>query len=97
MQVAAKAAQTPYKTFATFSQAVDEFFSARESQKLDVRAKQQEKAAVKKLQNIERDHEQRLKALDVSGCFSGDVLKSDLCSGYANIMLPEGRTHRTQC
>ncbi len=87
-QVAAKAAQTPYKTFATFSQAVDEFFSARESQKLDVRAKQQEKAVVKKLQNIERDHEQRLKALDVSGCCG--VFKSDMCSGYTNIVFPEG-------
>lgn len=45
------------------SQAVDEFFSKMESQKLDMKALQQEKHALKKLENVRRDHEQRLEAL----------------------------------
>lgn len=45
------------------AQAVDEFFSKMESQKLDVKALQQEKHAMKKLENVKRDHEQRLEAL----------------------------------
>uniref|UniRef100_A0A673NF03 Ribosome quality control complex subunit NEMF n=1 Tax=Sinocyclocheilus rhinocerous TaxID=307959 RepID=A0A673NF03_9TELE len=42
---------------------MDEFFSKMESQKLDVKALQQEKHALKKLDNVRRDHEQRLQAL----------------------------------
>lgn len=34
-----------------------------ESQKLDMKALQQEKQALKKLQNVKKDHEQRLEAL----------------------------------
>lgn len=45
------------------SQAVDEFFSKMESQKIDMKALQQEKQALKKLENVKRDHEQRLEAL----------------------------------
>lgn len=45
------------------SQAVDEFFSKMESQKIDMKALQQEKHALKKLENVKRDHEQRLEAL----------------------------------
>lgn len=44
-------------------QAVDEFFSKMESQKLDMKALQQEKQALKKLENVKKDHEQRLEAL----------------------------------
>lgn len=45
------------------TQAVDEFFSKMESQKIDMKALQQEKQALKKLENVKRDHEQRLEAL----------------------------------
>lgn len=34
-----------------------------ESQKLDMKALQQEKQALKKLENVKKDHEQRLEAL----------------------------------
>lgn len=60
-----------------FAQAVDEFFSKMESQKLDMKALQQEKQAMKKLENVKRDHEQRLEALHqaqvstFSGCAAG--------------------------
>lgn len=46
-----------------FFKAVDEFFSKMESQKIDMKALQQEKQALKKLENVKRDHEQRLDAL----------------------------------
>lgn len=46
-----------------FTQAVDEFFSKMESHKIDMKALQQEKHALKKLENVKRDHEQRLEAL----------------------------------
>lgn len=45
------------------AQAVDEFFSKMESQKIDMKALQQEKQALKKLENVKKDHEQRLEAL----------------------------------
>ena len=65
LQMEQKAASTPYKAFPTFTAAVDEYFSQRESQKLESSANKQENAAKKKLQNIERDHEQRLTKLEV--------------------------------
>uniref|UniRef100_A0A8C2JSY9 Ribosome quality control complex subunit NEMF n=1 Tax=Cyprinus carpio TaxID=7962 RepID=A0A8C2JSY9_CYPCA len=49
--------------FESFNKVLDEFFSKMESQKLDVKALQQEKHALKKLDNVRRDHEQRLEAL----------------------------------
>lgn len=54
----------PYKEFDTFNQAVDEFFSSLESQKLELRALQQEREAMKKLENVKKDHDQRLLALE---------------------------------
>lgn len=56
--------QSPYKEFDTFNQAVDEFFSSLESQKLELRALQQEREAMKKLENVKKDHDQRLLALE---------------------------------
>ncbi|XP_026816387.1 nuclear export mediator factor NEMF homolog [Rhopalosiphum maidis] len=53
----------PSKTYESFNEAVDEFYSNLESQKYDVKCMQQEKGAVKKLQNIVKDHEERLKKL----------------------------------
>ncbi|XP_067310891.1 ribosome quality control complex subunit NEMF-like isoform X2 [Pseudorasbora parva] len=55
--------QSRYVEFESFNKAVDEFFSQMESQKLDMKALQQEKHALKKLENVRRDHEQRLEAL----------------------------------
>lgn len=53
----------PYKEFDTFDQAVDEFYSTLEGQKIDVKAMQQERDALKKLSNVKRDHEKRLEDL----------------------------------
>ncbi|MBN3298787.1 NEMF factor, partial [Amia calva] len=49
--------------FDSFDKAVDEFYSKMESQKIDMKALHQEKQALKKLDNVRRDHEQRLVAL----------------------------------
>ncbi|KAF7656630.1 hypothetical protein LDENG_00038720 [Lucifuga dentata] len=59
----AQHAKSPYVEFDSFNKAVDEFFSKMESQKIDMKALQLEKQALKKLENVRRDHEQRLDAL----------------------------------
>lgn len=51
------------------SQAVDEFFSKMESQKIDMKALQLEKHALKKLENVKKDHAQRLEALHQAQVF----------------------------
>ncbi|KAM3851382.1 ribosome quality control complex subunit NEMF [Vipera latastei] len=53
----------PYVEFESFNKAVDEFYSKLESQKIDLKALQQEKQALKKLENVRKDHEYRLEAL----------------------------------
>jgi len=47
-------------------QAVDEFFSKMESQKIDMKALSQEKTAMKKLENVRKDHERRIELLQKS-------------------------------
>ncbi|XP_056151602.1 ribosome quality control complex subunit NEMF-like [Lampris incognitus] len=59
----AQYAKSPYVEFDSFDKAVDEFYSKMESQRIDMKALQQEKQALKKLDNVKRDHEQRLDAL----------------------------------
>ncbi|XP_053191485.1 ribosome quality control complex subunit NEMF-like [Scomber japonicus] len=59
----AQHAQSAYLEFDTFDKAVDEFFSKIESQKIDMKALHQEKQALKKLENVKKDHEHRLEAL----------------------------------
>lgn len=54
---------SPHLEFDTFDKAVDEFYSKMESQKIDMKALQLEKQALKKLENVKKDHEQRLEAL----------------------------------
>lgn len=54
----------PHKEFPYFNEAVDEFFSSMESQKLEMKALQQEREALKKLENVRKDHDQRLIALE---------------------------------
>lgn len=54
----------PHIKHETFNQAVDEFYSNLESQKIDLKTFQQEKEATKKLENVRKDHDQRLKSLE---------------------------------
>lgn len=54
----------PYKEFDSFDVAVDEYFSTMEGQKLDLKALQKEKEAMKKLENVKKDHSQRLITLE---------------------------------
>ena len=51
------------KEFDNFDTAVDNFFSQMESQKIDAKAMQKEMASIKKLENVKKDHEQRIKQL----------------------------------
>ncbi|XP_046823727.1 nuclear export mediator factor NEMF homolog isoform X1 [Vespa crabro] len=54
----------PYKEFDSFDVAVDEYFSTMEGQKLDLKALQKEKEAMRKLENVKKDHSQRLITLE---------------------------------
>lgn len=54
----------PYQEFDTFNIAVDEFYSTLEGQKIELRSLQQERDAMKKLENIRKDHDQRLTVLE---------------------------------
>ncbi|CAL7949854.1 unnamed protein product [Xylocopa violacea] len=54
----------PYKEFDSFDTAVDEYFSTMEGQKLDLKVLQQERDALKKLENVKKDHDQRLVTLE---------------------------------
>ncbi|XP_071972107.1 ribosome quality control complex subunit NEMF isoform X2 [Engystomops pustulosus] len=56
----------PYVEFDTFDKAVDEFYSKLEGQKIDLKALHQEKQALKKLENVRKDHEQRLESLHLA-------------------------------
>lgn len=74
-------------------QAVDEFFSKMESQKIDMKALQQEKQALKKLENVRRDHEQRLEALhqaqvSKSALFLRASFFSHVCRTLTSVLLP---------
>ncbi|KAF2894967.1 hypothetical protein ILUMI_11200 [Ignelater luminosus] len=54
----------PFQEFDTFNLAVDEFYSTLEAQKIELRALHQEREAMKKLENIKKDHDTRLSALE---------------------------------
>lgn len=45
---------------------MDEFFSKMESQKIDMKALSQEKTALKKLENVRKDHQRRIESLQKS-------------------------------
>ncbi|XP_078482629.1 ribosome quality control complex subunit NEMF [Ciona intestinalis] len=49
--------------FESFNKAVDEFFGSLESQKNDMKSLQRERAAMRKLENVRKDHESRLNGL----------------------------------
>lgn len=50
----------------SFNKAVDEFFGTLESQQADLKVHNQEKNALKKLDNVRKDHEKRLTGLEQS-------------------------------
>ncbi|GFN73720.1 nuclear export mediator factor nemf-like, partial [Plakobranchus ocellatus] len=62
--------------FDKFDQAVDEFFSKLECQKLDMKVIQQEKSALKKLDNVKKDHEKRIEGLQKEQ--ETDILRGQL-------------------
>ncbi|KAM6131338.1 LOW QUALITY PROTEIN: ribosome quality control complex subunit NEMF [Pterocles gutturalis] len=66
----------PYLEFDSFNKAADEFYSKLEGQKIDMKALQQEKQALKKLENVRRDHEHRLEALQQAQ--EADKIKGEL-------------------
>ncbi|KAL4238275.1 hypothetical protein ACF0H5_002987 [Mactra antiquata] len=49
--------------YESFNKAVDEFYSQMESQKIALKTLQQERSAMKKLDNIKKDHEKRVEGL----------------------------------
>ncbi|XP_076818942.1 ribosome quality control complex subunit NEMF-like isoform X2 [Clavelina lepadiformis] len=53
----------PHLKVDSFNKAVDDFYGSLESQKSDMKALQKERAAMKKLENVRRDHETRLEGL----------------------------------
>ncbi|XP_013135728.1 PREDICTED: nuclear export mediator factor NEMF homolog isoform X3 [Papilio polytes] len=53
----------PFVQLDTFDRAVDEFFSALEGQKIDMKTVQMEREAMKKLQNVRKDHDKRVTEL----------------------------------
>lgn len=55
--------KSPHVEFDSFDKAVDEFYSKMEGQRIDMKALHQEKQAMKKLDNVKKDHESRLVAL----------------------------------
>lgn len=53
----------PCKEFENFNNAVDEYYSAQEGQKIDLKAIAQEREALKKLSNVKKDHSKRIEEL----------------------------------
>uniref|UniRef100_A0A4W3JBH5 Ribosome quality control complex subunit NEMF n=1 Tax=Callorhinchus milii TaxID=7868 RepID=A0A4W3JBH5_CALMI len=62
----AQNAKSLHVEFDSFNKAVDEFYSKQESQKIDIKALHQEKQALKKLDNVRKDHEKRLESLQAN-------------------------------
>ncbi|CAI9591240.1 unnamed protein product, partial [Staurois parvus] len=54
---------SPHVELILLIRAVDEFYSKMEGQKIDIKALHLEKQALKKLENVRKDHEQRLETL----------------------------------
>ena len=66
-------------------QAVDEFFGALESQKNDLKALQRERAALKKLENVRRDHETRISGLQKEQ--EEDMMKAALIEANLEVVI----------
>merc|ERR1719289_601361 len=56
-------AASPHTKHETFNGACDIFFSQVEAQRIELKSVQQERNAVKKLENVKKDHETRIKSL----------------------------------
>lgn len=56
--------ELPHDAYPSFNQACDEFYSKVESSKIDKIAVQKEREALKKLENIKRDHLKRIEELN---------------------------------
>lgn len=65
-----------YTQHPSFDKAVDIYFSSMEGQKIDLKAFQKEKEALKKLENVKKDHEKRLVQLHDSQ--AEDIKKAQL-------------------
>ncbi|GFR96885.1 nuclear export mediator factor Nemf-like, partial [Elysia marginata] len=74
----------PHGQFDKFDQAVDEFFSKLECQKLDMKVIQQEKGALKKLDNVRKDHEKRIEGLQKEQ--ESDILRGQLIENNLNLV-----------
>ncbi|KAI9193299.1 uncharacterized protein BJ171DRAFT_272433 [Polychytrium aggregatum] len=57
---------SPHKEFQGFDHAVDEFFSKLEAQKLELRARQAEQAAAKKLASVKASHENQVRGFEAA-------------------------------
>ncbi|XP_014356001.2 nuclear export mediator factor NEMF homolog [Papilio machaon] len=68
----------PFVEHETFDRAVDEFFSALEGQKIDMKTVQIEREAMKKLQNVRKDHDKRV--TELSRVQQDDRKKAELIS-----------------
>ncbi|KPJ17007.1 Nuclear export mediator factor NEMF-like [Papilio machaon] len=68
----------PFVEHETFDRAVDEFFSALEGQKIDMKTVQMEREAMKKLQNVRKDHDKRV--TELSRVQQDDRKKAELIS-----------------
>lgn len=86
------------EVYDTFNMDVDNFLLQIESQKLDLKIQQQEKDALKKLENVKKDHDQRLKSL--LELQEVDKIKPELitrnqksveaCEDLRNVFAPQG-------
>ncbi|XP_068110271.1 ribosome quality control complex subunit NEMF [Hyperolius riggenbachi] len=77
----AQHANSQYVEFDTFDKAVDEFYSKLEGQKIDIKALHMEKQALKKLENVRKDHVQRLEVLQnaqETDKFKGELIEMNL-------------------
>ncbi|ROT82833.1 Serologically defined colon cancer antigen 1-like protein [Penaeus vannamei] len=72
----AQYANRPHDKFPSFNMACDEFFSKMEAVKIDQKAMQQEKEALKKLANVKQDHMKRLQ--DLSNMQKNNILQGQL-------------------
>lgn len=66
----------PFKHVPTFDASIDEFYSELEGQKIDHKAFQTEKEALKKLSNVKDDHAKRVQ--DLTRSQQDDIMKGEL-------------------
>jgi len=77
-------AASPHTRHETFNGSCDIFFSQVEAQRIELKSVQQERNAVKKLENVKKDHETRIKSLQELQDF--DRLKGELIEMNSEIV-----------